>query len=69
MHEENADKSWTTRRAVLLGLSAALLATPASAQGLFCPRGGYHLWVLYAIDKRTGRYVQRCMKCGVFKIG
>ena len=60
----------TSRRAVLLGLSAVFLLTaPAFAQGLFCPRGGYHLWVLYAIDKRTGRTVQRCMKCGVFKIG
>ena len=66
MDEENADKS---RRAILLGLSAAfLLPAPALAQGL-CPAGGHHLWVVWGTDNKTGRTIQICMKCGTYKIG
>ena len=70
MSDEDENKPPISRRAAIAGLAAALLTpTPALAQGLFCPRGGYHLWVLYAIDRKSGRTVMRCMKCGVFKIG
>lgn len=59
----------TRRRAIFLALSAVfLLPAPASAQQE-CPKGGYHLWVVWGVDRRTRRVIQRCMKCGTFKIG
>ena len=58
-----------SRRVVFLGLAAILtLPTPAQAQQQ-CPAGGYHLWVVWGTDNKTGRTIQRRMKCGVLKIG
>ena len=64
------DKTATaTRRTIIVGLTAVLfLPAPAWSQSL-CPQGGFHIWVVWGTDKKTGRTIQRCMKCGTFKIG
>ena len=44
--------------------------TPRGNRGGVSPRPTCppHNFVLYGTDPRTGRYVMRCMKCGLFKI-
>jgi hypothetical protein len=61
-------------------LTAVAGSGPADAQVWRFLRGGSkggggarptcppHAWVLYGTDPKTGRYVMRCMKCGLFKI-
>ncbi len=59
----------------------AIIAGPAEAQWWRFLRGRNkgggdsprptcppHLWVLYGNDPKTGRYVMKCMRCGLFKI-
>lgn len=66
---QDSSNATTSRRAVILGLTAVFaLPAPAQSQGL-CPAGGHHLWVVWGTDNKTGRVIQICMKCGTFKIG
>lgn len=59
------------RRHLLTSVSAIALAAMLPGQALAqtrqqCPP---HMWVLWGQDYKTGRYVMKCMKCGLFKIG